>query len=43
MRFTMKQMKRLPLVAGLLCCAVGLTAWLGYLGSNPIGIKLRSE
>src|SRR5437870_4705471 len=35
MRFTMKQMNRLPLVVVLLCFAVGLTAWLSYCGSNP--------
>src|SRR5438105_8307304 len=34
MRFTMTQVKRLPLFAVLLCCAFGLAAWIGYFDSN---------
>lgn len=34
MRFTMKQLNRLPLVVVVLCCVFGLTAWIGHFGAN---------
>src|SRR5438132_12962455 len=34
----MNQMKRLPLVVVVLCCALGLTAWIGHFGANRAAV-----